>query len=51
MKLRDPRVKEDFSVTLSISVDDLNEYCTKVKGTFINTSELVLGYKEISRKP
>ena len=59
MKLRDPNTRDAFSIELSnsfhllneIPVDDLNEYCKKVKDTFISTSQLTLGFKEVSRKP
>ena len=40
-----------FRLLDDIPVDDLNEYCTKVKDTFTSTSHLTLGYRDVSRKP
>ena len=59
LKLRDPITRNAFSMELSnrfqlldeIPVDDLNEYCTKVKDTFTSTSQLTLGFRDVSRKP
>ena len=59
LKLRDPTTRNAFSMELSnrfqlldeIPVDDLNEYCTKVKDTFTSTSQLTLGFRDVSRKP
>ena len=59
MKLRDSNTRDVFSMELvnryhllnEIPIDDLNEYCNKVKETFISTSQVTLGFKEISRKP
>ena len=59
LKLRDPTTRKAFSVELTnrfhvldeMPVDDLNEYCNRVKETFTSTSQLTLGFKDISRKP
>ena len=59
MKLRNSSTRDAFSMELAnrfnllseIPVDDLNEHCNKVRDTFISTSQLTLGFKEVSRKP
>ena len=59
LKLRDPETRKAFSIELSnryhlldeLPIDDLNDYCNKVRDTFTGTSQLTLGFKDVSRKP
>ena len=59
MKLRDSGTRTAFAIELTnrfqilneLPVDDLEEHCNKVTDSFTSTSQMILGYKEVARKP